>query len=150
MLVGLSQAAATVPGLSRSGTTIAVGMLCGFERSFAVKFSFLLSIPAVLGANLLTLIDAVQAGIDASMLPVYLVRRRGSVHFRLPGHQPAAHPCAARPLRQLCLLLLGRGSGDVDPFTCGVRLSYGGTKTKEKIDGREERGARRLQEQRAR
>ena len=72
MLVGLSQAAATVPGLSRSGTTIAVGMLCGFERSFAVKFSFLLSIPAVLGANLLTLIDAVQAGIDASMLPVYL------------------------------------------------------------------------------
>ena len=47
-------------------------MLCGFERSFAVKFSFLLSIPAVLGANLLTLIDAVQAGIDASMLPVYL------------------------------------------------------------------------------
>ena len=72
MMVGLSQAAATVPGLSRSGTTIAVGMLCGFERSFAVKFSFLLSIPAVLGANLLTLIDAVQAGIDASMLPAYL------------------------------------------------------------------------------
>lgn len=73
MLVGLSQALATVPGLSRSGTTISVGMFCGFERSFAVKFSFLLSVPAVLGANLLTFIDAVQAGIDFSLLPVYLV-----------------------------------------------------------------------------
>ena len=73
MLVGLSQALATVPGLSRSGTTISVGMFCGFERSFAVKFSFLLSLPAVLGANLLTFIDAVQAGIDFSLLPVYLV-----------------------------------------------------------------------------
>ena len=47
MLVGLSQALATVPGLSRSGTTISVGMFCGFERSFAVKFSFLLSVPAI-------------------------------------------------------------------------------------------------------
>ena len=73
MTVGLAQAVATVPGLSRSGTTISVGMLCGFERSFAVKFSFLLSIPAVLGANLLSLIDAVQAGIDFSLLPMYLV-----------------------------------------------------------------------------
>ncbi len=73
MLVGLSQALATVPGLSRSGTTISVGMFCGFERSFAVKFSFLLSVPAVLGANFLTFIDAVQAGIDFSLLPVYLV-----------------------------------------------------------------------------
>ena len=73
MTVGLSQAIATVPGLSRSGTTISVGMICGFERSFAVKFSFLLSIPAVLGANLLSLIDAVRSGIDFSLLPMYLV-----------------------------------------------------------------------------
>lgn len=72
MLVGFSQALATVPGLSRSGTTISAAMFCGFERSFAVKFSFLLSIPAVLGANLLTLVDAVQAGIDFSLVPVYL------------------------------------------------------------------------------
>lgn len=72
LIVGLSQAVATVPGLSRSGTTIATGMFCGFERSFAVRFSFLLSIPAVLGANVLTLIDAVRAGIDSALLPVYL------------------------------------------------------------------------------
>ncbi len=72
-LVGIAQAAAVVPGLSRSGTTIAAGMTRGFEREFAVKFSFLLSIPAVLGANLLSLIDAAKAGFDSSLLPVYLV-----------------------------------------------------------------------------
>ena len=73
LIVGLGQAVAVVPGLSRSGTTISVGMSRGFDREFAVKFSFLLSIPAVLGANLLSLIDAAQAGIDWSLIPVYLV-----------------------------------------------------------------------------
>ena len=73
LLVGVGQAIAVVPGLSRSGTTISVGLARGFDREFAVRFSFLLSIPAVLGANLLSLIDAIQAGIDWSLLPVYLV-----------------------------------------------------------------------------
>ncbi len=73
LLVGLAQAVATVPGLSRSGTTISAGMARGFERSFALKFSFLLSIPAVLGANILSIADAVQTGVDPSLLPVYLV-----------------------------------------------------------------------------
>ncbi len=73
LFVGVGQALAVVPGLSRSGTTISAGLVRGFHREFAVKFSFLLSIPAVLGANLLSLIDAVKAGIDTSLLPVYLV-----------------------------------------------------------------------------
>ncbi len=72
LLVGVGQALATVPGLSRSGTTIAVGMLRGYDRTFAVRYSFLLSLPAVIGANLLSLKDAVESGIDWSMLPVYL------------------------------------------------------------------------------
>ena len=72
-LVGVAQAVAVVPGLSRSGTTISAGLARGYERTFAVKFSFLLSIPAVLGANLLSIIDAAKAGIDSSLLPVYLV-----------------------------------------------------------------------------
>ncbi len=72
LVVGVSQMIAVVPGLSRSGTTISAGMLRGFDRSFAVQFSFLLSIPAVLGANLLSLIDAVQAGINWSYVPMYL------------------------------------------------------------------------------
>ena len=73
LVVGVGQALAVVPGLSRSGTTIAAGMTRGFSREFAVKFSFLLSIPAVLGANILSLVDAVQEGIDWSLMPMYLV-----------------------------------------------------------------------------
>jgi undecaprenyl-diphosphatase len=73
LVVGLGQAAAVVPGLSRSGATISAGMLRGFDRSYAVRFSFLLSIPAVLGANLLSLIDAIKTGIDWSYVPMYLV-----------------------------------------------------------------------------
>ena len=73
LLVGVSQAIATVPGLSRSGTTIAAGLMRGFDRTFAVRYSFLLSLPAVLGANILSLKDAVQEGVDWGMLPIYLV-----------------------------------------------------------------------------
>lgn len=73
LVVGCAQAVATVPGLSRSGTTIATGMLLGFDRSFAVRYSFLMSLPAVLGANILSLVDAFQTGIDWKLMPVYLV-----------------------------------------------------------------------------
>lgn len=72
LLVGVGQAIATCPGISRSGTTITAGCFVGFERKFAVRFSFLLSIPAVLGANILTLKDAVEVGIDWGEVPVYL------------------------------------------------------------------------------
>ena len=73
LIVGVAQAIATCPGISRSGTTITAGCFVGFERKFAVRFSFLLSIPAILGANILSLKDAVEAGIDWSSVPVYLV-----------------------------------------------------------------------------
>ena len=72
LLVGAAQAAATCPGISRSGTTITAGCFAGLERKFAVRFSFLLSIPAVLGANLLSLKDALEAGIVWAEVPVYL------------------------------------------------------------------------------
>lgn len=73
LAVGCSQAVALCPGISRSGMTISCGCFMGFERRFAVRFSFILSIPAVLGANILTLADAVKAGIDWSAVPAYLV-----------------------------------------------------------------------------
>ena len=73
LLVGVAQGAATIPGLSRSGTTISAGMALGFERNFAVRFSFLLSLPAVLGATLLKVVKAAQAGeFDMELLPMYL------------------------------------------------------------------------------
>ena len=74
LLVGVAQAIATCPGISRSGTTITAGCFVGFDRKFAVRFSFLMSIPAILGANLLTMIDAIQENtIIVSDIPVYLV-----------------------------------------------------------------------------
>lgn len=72
LLVGCGQALAVIPGLSRSGTTISVGMLRGFDRAFAVRFSFLMSLPAVLGANILEIKDAVEAGFPMEELPMYL------------------------------------------------------------------------------
>ena len=72
-IVGIGQAIATMPGISRSGMTITTGCFVGYERRFAVRFSFLLSIPAVLGANILSLKDAIDVGIDWSQVPVYLV-----------------------------------------------------------------------------
>ena len=73
LLVGVGQAVATLPGVSRSGMTITAGCFVGYERRFAVRFSFLLSIPAVLGANILSIKDAVQAGIVGAEVPMYLL-----------------------------------------------------------------------------
>ncbi len=72
LAIGACQAVATLPGISRSGATITAGMATGLDRAFAVKFSFLMSIPAVLGATVLQLIDAVGQGIDTALLPRYL------------------------------------------------------------------------------
>ncbi len=73
VVVGCAQALGTLPGISRSGITISTGMLRGFDRTFAVRFSFIMSLPAVFGATLLELLDAIEAGIDTAMIPMYLV-----------------------------------------------------------------------------
>ena len=73
LIVGAMQAVAVAPGISRSGSTITTGLMRGFDREFAVRFSFLLSIPAVLGANILSLIDALKTDFPISELPVYLL-----------------------------------------------------------------------------
>ena len=72
LLVGVAQAIATCPGISRSGTTITAGCFVGFDRKFAVRFSFLLSIPAILGANILSIKDALDT-VVWSEVPAYLV-----------------------------------------------------------------------------
>lgn len=69
--MGLGQACAILPGLSRSGTTIAAGLTAGLDKEFAAKFSFILSIPAILGAFLLQAKD-IGGSLDANFLPVIL------------------------------------------------------------------------------
>ena len=73
LLVGLAQALAVFPGLSRSGMTISAGTARGLDRSYAVQFSILMSIPTILAAVVLQIADAARAGVDPSLLPKYLV-----------------------------------------------------------------------------
>ena len=82
LIVGLGQAVATCPGISRSGMTISMGCFRGFERRFAVRFAFLLSIPAVLGANIL-----VRFCVVAMVLPLVLYRMMYAGSRRQPGQE---------------------------------------------------------------
>ena len=60
LIVGIGQMFAVIPGLSRSGTTICTGLFRGFSREFAVRFAFIMSLPVVLGANILEIADVIQ------------------------------------------------------------------------------------------
>jgi len=73
LIIGICQAVATIPGISRSGSTITAGIATGQNRADAMKFSLLMSMPAVLGANFLTLLDALKDGIIWSEIPIYIV-----------------------------------------------------------------------------
>ena len=69
--VGCFQLFAILPGISRSGMTITGGRLHGFTREFAVKFSFILSIPAIVGSTAITLIkdwDKIQFGSSTGII----------------------------------------------------------------------------------
>lgn len=72
-IIGVVQGVATLPGISRSGSTITACLLSGFNRSFAVKYSFIMSIPAILGAMLLELKDVSLVAINAGEIVCYIV-----------------------------------------------------------------------------
>lgn len=72
LLVGVAQCFAVLPGLSRSGTTICAGLFRGFSREFAVRFAFIMSLPVILGANILELADAVKNPAAAGAVPLYI------------------------------------------------------------------------------
>jgi len=63
LLIGLSQAAAIVPGVSRSGATITAGLFLGLDRVSAARFSFLMSAPIIFGATVVKFPDFVRAGV---------------------------------------------------------------------------------------
>ena len=71
VLMGLAQAMALIPGVSRSGSTLTAGLFMGLERATAARFSFLLGIPAITLAGLVELKDVFKAGLDSSaLLPI--------------------------------------------------------------------------------
>ena len=71
LIIGVGQGLAVIPGISRSGTTIALGMFLGLDRHNAAKFSFLLSIPAILGAQILSIKDMINSGLVIDSITIY-------------------------------------------------------------------------------
>jgi undecaprenyl-diphosphatase len=67
LLIGLAQAAALVPGVSRSGATLTVAMLLGLTRESAARFVFLLGLPAIAAASVKEMVDVVQAPAEGSV-----------------------------------------------------------------------------------
>jgi undecaprenyl-diphosphatase len=73
VLIGLAQACAIAPGISRSGATIAMGLLRGVKRETAARYSFLLATPIIFGAGLWQLIELFQAEAVGTQLPPLIV-----------------------------------------------------------------------------
>ena len=73
LIIGVSQGIAVIPGISRSGATIGAGILSGIGKEEAVKFSFLLAIPAILGASLLKCGDIGSAALASGNSLYFLV-----------------------------------------------------------------------------
>ena len=73
LFIGLAQGIATLPGISRSGSTITAGLACGFNREFAVKYSFIMSIPTILGACILQIPDLAGASLAGSEILNYVI-----------------------------------------------------------------------------
>jgi len=73
LIVGLAQALALLPGVSRSGATIGAGLALGLEATLAVRFAFLLSLPIILGGGLVEVFDLGGANIPPGELASYAV-----------------------------------------------------------------------------
>jgi len=82
LVVGIFQGMAITPGISRSGSTIVGGLLCGFSKELAIKFSFLVSMPAVLGSALFKILDLDSTMIKEFMSLPYLV---GTIFSAITG-----------------------------------------------------------------
>ncbi len=72
-IMGIAQGIATMPGLSRSGTTISTGLMLGYNKKLAVKYSFIMSIPAIIGAMVVKIGDLKNEAFGSSNLPGYIL-----------------------------------------------------------------------------
>jgi undecaprenyl-diphosphatase len=73
IIIGIGQAAAISPGISRSGATISMGMYCGLSRETAARFSFILAIPIILGAGLKNVYELFQHGDVTAEAPALII-----------------------------------------------------------------------------
>ncbi len=71
LLIGICQAVAVIPGLSRLALTVTCAEAENFQKSYAIRFGMLMAIPALFGSAVLSLADAAIAGIDTAYLAAY-------------------------------------------------------------------------------
>ena len=79
LIIGICQSVSAIPGISRTAAAVSAGRAVGLRPDYAVRFSFLLYIPAAFGYVILDLVNAVKAGIDWHLLPAYLVGTAASI-----------------------------------------------------------------------
>lgn len=106
--IGVAQAIATMPGISRSGSTVSVGMIWGLEPSYAVSYSFILGVPAVVGAIILEAKDAVAQKLTLPM-PVLITGFLSSVIFGLLAIKLVQWVIKGNKLRYFGYYTLGLG-----------------------------------------
>lgn len=105
VLIGIAQAFALIPGISRSGITIAAGSARGFEPTQAARFSFLLGIPAIAGAGLISLPDVLSEGTFGAELVVGLAVSAVSGYLAIAVLLAALRRVGLAPFAVYCLIV---------------------------------------------
>ena len=113
LAIGVAQASALVPGISRSGATLTVAMLLGLRRDAAARFVFLLSLPAVLAAAVKEALEVAKVGVEGLPVTLFAGRPGGVRGRRLPDGE-VLHPLSRRThsLARLRGLPVGARGGD--------------------------------------
>ena len=127
--IGVAQLFATLPGISRSGSTVSAGLLMGLDRSFAVTYSFILGLPAILAAGLLDLKDVIQAGelgipIGPALVGMAVAAVSGLLSIKLVKYIVSSDKFGIFAWYTLILGVLVLGTGIAEHFTGHAIQSY--------------------------
>lgn len=73
IIIGIAQSVAILPGISRSGSTISTGLMCGLDREKSARFAFLMAIPAITGGLMLEIKDTLELPAKQGITPIYII-----------------------------------------------------------------------------
>lgn len=107
MAIGFAQALAIVPGISRSGATIAAGLVAGLSRSQSARFSFLLSIPILLGTSLFEVPELSRSHPGAAALAAGFIASGVSGYLAIAGMIGFLQKRGLLPFAAYCLIVGG-------------------------------------------
>lgn len=127
--IGTAQLFATLPGISRSGSTVSAGLLMGLDRTFAVTYSFILGLPAILAAGLLDLKDVIQAGelgipIGPALVGMAVAAVSGLLSIKLVKYIVSSDKFGIFAWYTLILGVLVLGTGIAEHFTGHAIQNY--------------------------